>query len=158
MPGMPIIQKGILTTLRRGRIVKSIMRGFFIYTKWKVINRNEIRPALFPLGRIRFLRLENTGAGLPSGEFEDFHQLKRKEGIPMKPPKSFLRSLSKNKRLKLRVGVYRQLKEREWLFRRIENGIVFLVHHSGVYGLGVKIEDIDWSEIQSKPLIVPNNA
>ncbi len=65
----------------------------------------------------------------------------------MKPPKSFLRSLSSKKRLKLREGVYRHLKEREWLFSRLENDTVFLVHHSGIFGMGVKIEDIDWSEV-----------
>jgi hypothetical protein len=64
----------------------------------------------------------------------------------MKPSMSYLRSLTRNRRLKLREGVYRHLKEREWLFSRVENDTVFLLHHSGIFGMGVRIEDIDWSE------------
>ncbi len=63
----------------------------------------------------------------------------------MKPSRSFLRSLSRNTRLKLRDGVHRYLKEREWLFSRLENDTVFLTHHSGLFGMGVRIEDIDWT-------------
>ncbi len=65
----------------------------------------------------------------------------------MKPSKSVLRSLSRNESLKLRVGVYRHLKEREWPFRRLENDTVSLVHHSGIFGKGVRIEDIDWNKV-----------
>jgi hypothetical protein len=64
----------------------------------------------------------------------------------MKPPKSFLRSLRRNEHLKLREGIYLHLKEREWLFRRVENDTIFLVHQSGIFGMEVRIEDIDWSE------------
>jgi len=49
----------------------------------------------------------------------------------------------------LREGVYRHLKEREWLFRRLENDTVSLVHHSGIFGMGVSIEDIDWNKVLS---------
>ena len=65
----------------------------------------------------------------------------------MKPPKSLLRSLSRNKQLKLREGVYRHLKEREWLFSRVEIDTIFVIHESGNFGMGVRVEDIDWSDV-----------
>jgi hypothetical protein len=65
----------------------------------------------------------------------------------MNPSKSFLRSLTRNTRLKLKENVYRYLKEREWLFNKVENDMVYLVDASGVFGMGVRGEDIDWSKI-----------
>lgn len=61
-------------------------------------------------------------------------------------PKSRLNSIPSGRRLRLREGLYKQLKEREWIFNRMENNIVFLIHESGAYGLVVGIEDIDWNE------------
>ena len=48
--------------------------------------------------------------------------------------------------LRLRDGVYRQLRNREWVFNRTENGLIFLIHPSGAYGVVVRPQDIDWSE------------
>jgi hypothetical protein len=60
--------------------------------------------------------------------------------------KGRLNSLSPGKLLKLREGLYRQLKEREWIFNRTENNLIFLVHKDGAYGVVVRHEDIDWNE------------
>jgi len=60
--------------------------------------------------------------------------------------KARLGSVSSGKLLKLRDGLYRQLKEREWIFNRTENNWVFLIHKEGAYGVVVRIEDIEWSE------------
>jgi hypothetical protein len=62
------------------------------------------------------------------------------------PTRSVLNSIPRGKRLRLREGTYKQLKDREWIFSKIENNMIFLTHESGAYGLAVKIEDIDWSE------------
>jgi len=60
--------------------------------------------------------------------------------------KSRLDSISSGKLLKLKEGLYRQLKEREWIFNRAENNLVFLIDKEGVYGVVVRNEDIDWSQ------------
>jgi hypothetical protein len=57
-----------------------------------------------------------------------------------------LKSLFSGKLLKLKDGLYRQLKEREWKFNRTENNLIFLIHKEGAYGVVVRNEDIDWSE------------
>lgn len=57
-----------------------------------------------------------------------------------------LKSLSSGKLLKLKDGLYRQLREREWIFNRTENNLVFLINKEGAYGVVVRIEDIEWSE------------
>ena len=58
--------------------------------------------------------------------------------------KARLKSLPSGKLLKLKDGLYRQLKEREWIFNRTENNLIFLIHKDGAYGVVVRIEDIDW--------------
>lgn len=55
-------------------------------------------------------------------------------------------SIPSGQSLKLREGVYRQLKDREWMFNRAENEIIFLIHKTGAYGVVVRKEDIDWNE------------
>jgi len=50
----------------------------------------------------------------------------------------------RGKTLKLREGVYKELREREWIFNRAENDTIFLVHKSGDYGVVVNSKDIDW--------------
>ena len=52
------------------------------------------------------------------------------------------------KLLKLREGLYKQLREREWIFNRMENNLIFLIHKNGAYGVVVRIEDIDWNEFE----------
>jgi hypothetical protein len=60
--------------------------------------------------------------------------------------RSRLGSVSSGKLLKLKDGLYRQLKEREWIFNRTENDLIFLIHKDGAYGVVVRMEDIEWSE------------
>ncbi len=60
--------------------------------------------------------------------------------------KARLRSLSPGALLNLKEGLYRQLKEREWIFNRAENNLIFLVHKEGAYGVVVRNEDIDWKK------------
>lgn len=59
--------------------------------------------------------------------------------------RSRLSSVSSGNLLKLKDGLYRQLKEREWVFNRSENNLIFLIHKDGAYGVVVRIEDIDWN-------------
>jgi hypothetical protein len=60
--------------------------------------------------------------------------------------KARLNSVSSGKVLKLKESLYRQLREREWIFNRTENDLIFLVHKNGAYGVVVRNEDIDWNE------------
>jgi hypothetical protein len=46
--------------------------------------------------------------------------------------------------LRLREGVYKQLKDRDWLFKKFENDTVVLIHASRAYGIAVRKVDIDW--------------
>jgi len=55
-------------------------------------------------------------------------------------------SIIKGQPLRLRDGLYKQLKEREGIFNRAEEDMLFLVHKSGAYGVVVRMEDIDWTE------------
>jgi hypothetical protein len=61
-------------------------------------------------------------------------------------PKSRLNSIFKGKLLRLREGLYKELRDREWIFNRTENDLIFLIHKNGAYGVVVGIEDIDWNE------------
>jgi len=63
------------------------------------------------------------------------------QGIPKKRSDSIL----PGKLLRLREGLCKQLRDREWIFNRIENNLIFLVHKNGAYGVVVGIEDIDWN-------------
>ena len=60
--------------------------------------------------------------------------------------KARLRSVSLGKVLKLKEGLYPQLKERERIFNRTEDNLIFLLHKEGAYGVVVRGEDIDWNE------------
>lgn len=62
------------------------------------------------------------------------------------PPKSFFENIFPGKRLRLKNEVYRNIKDREWIFNRIEGDEIHLLHESKAYGLIVKIEDIDWDD------------
>ncbi len=63
-----------------------------------------------------------------------------------KVAKARLKSLSSGKLLKLKDGLYRQLKERQWIFNRMEKNLIFLTHTGGAYGVVVGMEDIDWNQ------------
>jgi hypothetical protein len=64
----------------------------------------------------------------------------------MKLAKEFLRTLSRNTRLRLKEGVYKSLKNRVWLFHRLENETIYLLDETGMFGIGVKVESIDWGK------------
>ena len=61
-------------------------------------------------------------------------------------PDSKLNSLPSGKSLRIREGLYKRLREREWIFNRMENNLIFLIHKNGAFGVVVGIEDIDWNE------------
>ena len=63
-----------------------------------------------------------------------------------KSQKSRLNSILSGKLLRLQEGLYKQLREREWIFNRTEDNLIFLIHKNGAYGVVVGIEDIDWNE------------
>jgi len=60
---------------------------------------------------------------------------------------SKLNAIRSGKLLRLREGLYKQLREREreWIFNRMENNLIFLIHKDGAYGLVVTTEDIEWN-------------
>jgi len=66
--------------------------------------------------------------------------------IPGFPNGSGMNSILPGKCLRLREGLFRQLREREWIFNRMEDNLLFLVHKSGSYGVIVGTEAIDWNE------------
>jgi hypothetical protein len=57
-----------------------------------------------------------------------------------------LESISSGKPPNLKESLYKQLKEREWIFNRMENNWIFLMNKDGAYGVVVRTEDIDWNE------------
>jgi len=59
---------------------------------------------------------------------------------------SKVNSVLSGKLLRLRDGTYKQLRDREWVFNRMEKNLIFLIHQSGAYGVVVRNEDIDWNE------------
>ena len=62
-----------------------------------------------------------------------------------KTSRSRLSSVLPGTCLRLKEGVYRQLRDREWIFNRAEEQLIFLVHASGAYGVVVKEEAIHWN-------------
>ena len=62
-----------------------------------------------------------------------------------KRPKVRPNSILKGNLLRLREGLYKQLRDREWIFNRAENNLIFLIHKNGAYGVVVRVEDIDWN-------------
>ncbi len=79
-------------------------------------------------------------------------ETKKDEGLSTyrKRLRSIVRSISPGRCLKLREGVHKQLREREWFFKRVENDFVFLIHESMAYGIAVRINDIDWNSVDQR--------
>ena len=67
----------------------------------------------------------------------------------MKLSKSCLKSLTRNTRLRLKENACKHLKKREWLFNKLEKDMVYLLDESGLFGMGVRIESIDWGKVGS---------
>jgi hypothetical protein len=59
-----------------------------------------------------------------------------------KTSRSRLSSVLPGACLRLKEGFYRQLRDREWIFNRAEEQLIFLIHASGAYGVVVKEEAI----------------
>lgn len=68
------------------------------------------------------------------------------------PAKRRWTHLTPGTRLKLRDDVYQQIKERIWIFNKMDCDGVHLIHESMAYGLIVRMEDIDWSEFRENVL------
>jgi hypothetical protein len=96
----------------------------------------------------RFLpRFKNRGLAPSNVSRREIRRGRRKEMAHIdRVAKARLDSVSSGKLLKLKDGLYRQLKEREWIFNRTENNLVFLIHKEGAYGVVVRNDDIDWNE------------
>ncbi len=60
-------------------------------------------------------------------------------------PDKRLSSILPGTPLKVREGLYKQLRDREWIFNRVEDNLIFLIHKNGAYGIVVRTEDIDWN-------------
>jgi len=74
----------------------------------------------------------------------------RKVVYSQRVPKSVLSRVTPGRRLRLRENVYKQLKQREWIFNKMEGDQIHLLHESRAYGLIVRMEDIDWREFYVK--------
>jgi hypothetical protein len=48
-------------------------------------------------------------------------------------------------RLRLCGEVCQQVKERDWIFNKVKDNMIFLVHETEAHGIVVGIEDIDWT-------------
>ena len=66
---------------------------------------------------------------------------------PHRFPNKRLSSILPGRPLKIREGLYNQLRDREWIFNRAENNSIFLIHKNGFYGVVVRIEEIDWNQL-----------
>ena len=62
-------------------------------------------------------------------------------------PNNRLSSILPGRPLRIRDGLYKQLRDREWIFNRAENNSIFLIHKNGFYGVVVRIEEIDWNQL-----------
>ena len=60
-------------------------------------------------------------------------------------PNKKLSSILPGTPLKVREGLYKQLRDREWIFNKAEDNLIFLIHKNGAYGIVVRTEDIDWN-------------
>ena len=71
-------------------------------------------------------------------------EMKKSINLPM-AERLVLNYLIPGIRLKLREDVYQHLREREWIFNKVKNNMIFLIRETGDYGVVVGIDDIDWS-------------
>ena len=74
--------------------------------------------------------------------------MRKIKGIPTRRMDSIL----SGRLLRLRDGLCKQLRDREWVFNRTEKNLIFLIHQSGAYGVAVKFEDIDWNGCRGQGL------
>jgi len=63
----------------------------------------------------------------------------------------YLESVTPGEIVILRGDVLKHIKTREYIYERKEiDNTIFILHKSGIFGLHVKKEDIDWDAYQKK--------
>lgn len=65
-----------------------------------------------------------------------------------KHPHWMFKHIPPGKRVRLREDACIRIKQREWIFDKIDSEGVHLLHESRAYGLIVRIEDVDWSGLE----------
>ncbi|MFB3887726.1 MAG: hypothetical protein ACE144_21100 [Thermodesulfobacteriota bacterium] len=75
----------------------------------------------------------------------------RRAFYSQKVPRSVLNRVVPGSRLRLRADAYKWLKEREWIFNKMEADQIHLLHENRAYGVIVRMEDIDWSDFHTRP-------
>ena len=74
----------------------------------------------------------------------DLNELKKSEDPPL-AERLVLHYIAPGSRLRLRGDVCQQVKDREWIFNKVKDQTIFLIHETGTYGIAVGVEDIDWT-------------
>lgn len=69
----------------------------------------------------------------------------KKSGNPPLAERLVLNYVAPGTRLRLRGDVCHQVKERDWIFNKVKDNTIFLIHETGAHGILVGIEDIDWT-------------
>jgi hypothetical protein len=69
----------------------------------------------------------------------------KKSGDPPLVERLVSNYIAPGTRLRLRGDVCQQVKERDWIFNKVKDNTIFLIHETGAYGIVVGIEDIDWT-------------
>jgi hypothetical protein len=69
----------------------------------------------------------------------------KKSGNPPLAERLVLNYVAPGTRLRLRGDVCQQVKERDWIFNKVKDNTIFLIHETGAHGILVGIEDIDWT-------------
>ena len=74
----------------------------------------------------------------------DLNEIKKSD-VPPVAERLVLNYVAPGSRLRLRGDVCQQVKDREWIFNKVKDQTIFLIHETGTYGIAVGIEDIDWT-------------
>ena len=74
----------------------------------------------------------------------DLNEMKKAE-IPPVAERLVSNYVASGSRSRLRGDFSQQVKDREWIFNKVKDQSIFLIHQTGTYGIVVGIEDIDWT-------------
>jgi len=74
----------------------------------------------------------------------ELNEMRESEVLPL-AERLVLNYVAPGSRLRLRGDVCQEVKDREWIFNRLKDHTIFLIHETGTYGIVVGIEDIDWT-------------
>ena len=72
----------------------------------------------------------------------DLNEIKKSE-VPPLAERLVSNYVAPGSRLRLRGDVCQQVKDREWIFNKVKDQTIFLIHETGTYGIAVGVEDID---------------